>query len=201
MKRLWFAILLLIVISATVLADVARPDQRRSKSVKKPVTVDTTMTIKIEREAKEARLIIPRSQLKQLRAQLESIDDGSDDNAAVISQGEFGRLQTIFGGFFLSLAFVFGGIWFSRSRRLPRPLGRIALGAMIVFAGTAVTAIVYGNAGPPPEARSITGKMFSQAMHIYKFGSGRIKLEVSDDDYITMVVPDTTPAPAPAPEE
>jgi len=60
---------------------------------------------------------------------------------------------------------------------------------------------VLANAGPPPEARSITGKMFTQAVHIYGFGSGQIKLEVTNEDrqYIDLIVPD--PKTSPSPEE
>ena len=96
-------------------------------------------------------------------------------------------MQTIVSGMFISLAIVFAGIWFARSGKLST---RTAAGSIVlVFAGLAV--IVYGNAGPPSEARSITGKMFSPAMHIYKFGGGKIKLEVSEDeDQVQLIVPD-----------
>jgi hypothetical protein len=45
----------------------------------------------------------------------------------------------------------------------------------------------------PAEARSITSKMFSQSVHIYKFGYGRVKLEAkpeSGGDRIELIVPD-----------
>jgi hypothetical protein len=54
-----------------------------------------------------------------------------------------------------------------------------------------VATLVYANAGPPPEARSITSRMFSDAVHMYKSGSGRIKLEVSDNvNNPELIVPD-----------
>ena len=44
---------------------------------------------------------------------------------------------------------------------------------------------------PPPEARVINGKMFTQSVHMYKQGSGPIKLEVSDKvDTPELIVPD-----------
>ena len=51
---------------------------------------------------------------------------------------------------------------------------------------------MFANAGPPPEARSITGKMFTPAVHLYKFGYGKVKVETSDDDRdeIELIVPD-----------
>ena len=70
-----------------------------------------------------------------------------------------------------------------------------------ILAGAGATAtFVYGNAGPPPEARSITGKMFSQAVHWYNFGSGKIKLETTDEDLneIILIVPNPKDESKPA---
>jgi hypothetical protein len=54
-----------------------------------------------------------------------------------------------------------------------------------------IATIVYGNAGPPPEARSITSRMFTDDVHMYKAGWGAIKLEVSDTVRTpTLIVPD-----------
>jgi hypothetical protein len=35
--------------------------------------------------------------------------------------------------------------------------------------------------------------MFSNAVHLYKFGGGRIQLEVADTDNFKLIVPDTKP--------
>lgn len=64
----------------------------------------------------------------------------------------------------------------------------VAIGAFLFLSGAFAT-FVFANAGPPPEARSITGKMFSPAVHMYSQGSGDIKLETSDKDYIELIVP------------
>ena len=60
--------------------------------------------------------------------------------------------------------------------------------------GSAAT-LVYANAGPPQEARSITGKMFSQSVHIYKFGSGKIRLEAANTSQVELIVPDPSDKP------
>lgn len=181
MKIVFASVLITLMVSASVLADVPRPETPKSKG-----SIDTTLSIDLDREAKEARLIIPRSQLKQLRAELDALDAG-DDTA---STGGVSRIQTIVGGLFLSLAFVFAGFAFFRSARVGANVSRAAAAAAIVFAGGAFAAVAFGNAGPPAEARSITGKMFTQAVHLYGFGSGKIKLEVSDDvRYPTLIVP------------
>jgi len=44
--------------------------------------------------------------------------------------------------------------------------------------------------GPPPEARSITGKIFTPGVHMYKQASGKIRVEASDNDWIELIVPD-----------
>lgn len=180
---------ILCIIAVTMIATIAA--FANIAPATKPVkAIDTTLSIKLDSNAKEARLVIPKSQIKQLRAELELLDDGTDNLAGTATGNDFSRTQTIVSGMFLSLAFVFGGAWFSRSGRLSTKGGKIAGAGMLVFAGSALATIVYGNAGPPPEARQITGKMFTQAVHMYGFGSGKIKLEASDEfRYATLVVP------------
>jgi hypothetical protein len=60
-----------------------------------------------------------------------------------------------------------------------------------LFLSGAFATIAFANVGAPVEARSITGKMFSDAVHQYKYGYGKIKLETSDTgDNIQLIVPD-----------
>jgi hypothetical protein len=167
--------------ASSVMADIPRPDTTPKKPAK-TTSIDTRLDIRLRRDAKEAKLILSKAQLKQLRAELDQIDGASDTTSAGIT-----GIQTIVGGLFLSLAMVFAGVWFVRSGRMTKP---IATG-MILLAGGALATMVYANAGPPPEARSITGKMFVQGMHYYKFGGGAIKLEVSaEEDNPVLIVPD-----------
>jgi len=186
MKRIICILTLILVAAAAVFADIPRPDKSPKNGNKK--SIETNMIIRLDSNATEARLLIPKSELKQLRAQLDEMDDDSDNTAAVTS---FGRTQTIVSGMFLSLAIVFGGIWFARSGKASTRTGKaLVIGALVAGIGSAAT-FVYANAGPPPEARSITGKMFSQAVHIYNFGSGRVKLEAKAEDRggIEFIVP------------
>jgi hypothetical protein len=195
MRKLLFVFALMAATSAVAFADIAKP----TATPKKKGSIDTLMTIRLKEDAKEARLIIPKSQLAELRAQLDQIGDANDTTAAFTTTGSGSRLPTIAGGLFLTLAIVSGGIWFARSGKLsPRTSSAMVLLAIITAAGSAAS-IVYGNAGPPPEARSITGRMFTPAVHMYGFGSGRLKLETSDDpdQPLELIVPDpkTTPTP------
>lgn len=191
MKRVIFLTALVLLISTAGFADIAKP----GKTPKPKPSIETTLTIRLESDAKEAKLIIPKSQIQQLRAQLDQLD-GDSDNTAVVAISSISRTQTIVSGLFLSLAIVFGGMWFVRSGKAATRSGK-ALVILTVLAGMASAAtFVYANAGPPPEARSITGKMFSQAVHYYKTGWGQVKLETSDTgDRITLIVPDPPDKP------
>ena len=185
----------ILVLATAAYADVPRPDRTPTKAKKAPA-LDTYLSIQLDRGAGEARLIIPRSQLKALRAELDALDEGSSDTAAALSMGSSSRLQMIVSGVLLSLAIAFGGIWFARQGKASAKASRSAAAAMAIFASGALATIVYGNAGPPAAAREITGKMFTPAMHVFKYGGGKIKLEVSDEATTPkLIVPDPEAKP------
>jgi hypothetical protein len=174
--------------SAFALADIPKPEKQKDEKAK--TSYETTLDIRLKPDAKEAKLIIPKSQIKQLRAQLDAMDSGAENTAAVISGPGFSGTQTIMSGLFLSLAMVFGGAWFMRSGKT-NPAANKGVIAAVLLSCIASASFVFANAGPPAEARSITGKMFSPAMHMYGFGWGKIKVETTDDDNdrITLIVP------------
>jgi hypothetical protein len=199
MKKLITIVGMTLLISTYCFADIARPNNSSSQTPKPRASIETTMDIRLRPDEKEARLIIPKSQIKQLRAQLETLDEGSN-NAAVFTSGNgINGLQTIMSGLFLSLAIVFGGVWFMRSAKAPRANKGVIAAILLSFIASAT--LVFANAGPPAEARSITGKMFSQAMHMYGFGWGKIKVETTDDDdRITLIVPNPKTSSSPGEE-
>jgi hypothetical protein len=192
MKKLLLTAAIAVVGAAAAYADIPRPNNSPSS---KPKGEMLNMDIKLDHKATEAVLYIPKSQVKALRAQLDQMDDGA--NTAALTDGDASRrLQTIVSGSLLSLAFVFGGVWFFRSGRAATKTGK-GLVVIAVVAGIASAAtFVYANAGPPSEARSITGKMFTQAVHIYGFGYGRVRLETTDGDNVRLVVPDPEDKPS-----
>ena len=193
-RRTILAVAILLLATAAY-ADIPRPDRTPTKA-NKTAAVDTYLSIQLDRDAKEARLIIPRSQLKALRAELDALDGAPDITAGLVSADSTSRLQIIVSGVLLSMAIAFGGIWFTRKGKSSAIVNRSAAAAMMIFAGGAWATIVYGNAGPPAEAREITGKMFSPALHVYKFGGGKIKLEVSDTEtQPKLIVPDPQTKP------
>jgi hypothetical protein len=188
MKKIFSLCLLVGMFSVAALADIRLPDTPKpTPAPKKAKALDTYLNIRIDKDAKEARLLIPKDQLKQLRAQLDELDDSSNATAFL----SISRTQTIVSGLFLSLAFVFGGVWFARIRKTDlKPNKTVVAGAVLFFCGAFAT-IVFANIGPPIEARSITGRIFTPAVHQYKQASGAIKLETTDDTYgVQLIVPD-----------
>lgn len=184
MKKTFLLLAIVSSIASVGFANIANPDLPGKKK-----TIDTSLSIRLDRTATEARLIIPRSQVKQLRAELEQLDGESDNTATAAAVT---GTQTIVSGGLLSLAFVFGGLWLVRSGRTFRSKAVVA--SALIIAVSSVATFVYANAGPPPEARSITGKMFGESVHMYKSGWGKIKLEVSDSvRNPELIVPDPAP--------
>lgn len=193
MKKLLLLTALALFTSTAAFADIAPP--RPEKTPKPKPGVSTTMEIMMDKTAKEAKLIIPKSQIKQLRAELESLDDDSGNTAAVT--GGSTRLQTIVSGAFLSLAFVFGGMWFVRSGKASTKGGKALAAAAILGGIGAATTVVFANVGPPPAARNITSKLFDQKIfQPYGFAYGKIKIETTDGNQVKLIVPDVTETPA-----
>ena len=188
MRRTTLFLVFVLSLASAAIADVPQPE----KSRKPAKSIDTSLSIRLVREAREATLIIPRDQVQQLRAELDQLDAGPEITAT--AGGVLTRTQTLVSGTLLSLACIFGGMWFVRSGRSN---SKPAVAAAILLACGSIATMVYGNAGPPPEARSITGKMFSAGVHDYKSGWGAIKLQVSDTERNpVLIVPDPPKAAA-----
>ena len=93
MKKILLLAAVALIATTAAFADIARPE-KSPNSVEKPKPgVSTTMEIMMDKSAKEAKLLIPKSQIKQLRAELETLDDDNGNTAA--ATGGFTRLQTI----------------------------------------------------------------------------------------------------------
>jgi hypothetical protein len=175
--------ILLLAACTSALANAPDPSIARRRA-----NVAIPMRIAPDREATEAKLVIPRAIWQQLRAGL----DGNDTQSAVAATARFRNLsgaQTAMAGMFLSLAFAFGGVWLVRSRKQTDKLTRVALGVAVLALCSATASIAYANAGPPPVARSLTSQILVEQAQWYGV-YGQVKIEIADEgDQITLVLP------------
>lgn len=192
MKKLISLFALIGIFTVAAFADVRletpTPKPKPTKTPKAAKLFDARMTIQISKDAKEARLLISKDQLKQLRSELAELDGESSDAPTAST---FTRTQTVVSGLFLSLAFVFGGVWFARSRKTGLKTDKtIAAGAVLFLSGAFAT-IAFANIGPPFETRSITGEIFSNTVNQTKRAYGDVKIEVTNENYgLTLIVPE-----------
>lgn len=194
MKKLLCLLMLVSLFSVAAFADIRLPDEAKPTPKSKPTkSYDSKMTIRLDQNATEATLVIPKSRIKQLRAELELLDDESDTVAVLSdSNGGVSRTQTIVGGMFLSLAFVFGGVWFTRSRKSGGKINKtIAAGMFVFLVGSAAT-IAFANIGPPMMLRTISSKLFDKKVFgRWKRADGNIKIQVSaENDGVELIIPD-----------
>jgi len=187
MKRMFCLMLAVFAFANVSFADEAPPPTPKKQTKNK--SIDSFMQIRLDEKADEPVLKISKNQLKELRAQLDELDDASDNSAAL---GGVSRTQTIVGGMFLSLAFVFGGVLFARSKRSDGKSSKIiAAGAVLILCGTAA-AFVFANAGPPPQLRKISGHLFDKKVFgFWKRAGGAIKIEIVENgNNVELIVPD-----------
>ena len=198
MKKILSLCVVLAFCSVATLADVRPPETPKPDSKK---SIETYISIRLDKNAKEAKLVIPKSQLKQLRAELEQLDNEQDSNASATTG--FSRTQTIVGGMFMSLAFLFGGVWLTRSRKVNTKSGKTLIAGAVLFSIGSLATIAFANVGPPPELRQITGKLFDKKVFGYwNSAGGKIKVETSDKSQVVeLIVPDTPEEKKPNGEE
>ncbi len=189
-KKSVLLVFLLLIGCASIFGDIRAPEPKPTPKPPLPKTIDSTLTIKLDENAKDAKLVIPKSQLKQLRAQIDDLDNENDQNAS-LETGKSGlnSTQTVVSGFFMSLALVFGGVWFARSKAAKNT--KIVSGILILLLGGLGATLTFGNAGPPSELRAITSKLFdSKRFGYWNQAYGKIKLEVSPAaSQIELIVP------------
>lgn len=186
MKRILCLSLLILLTSVAAFSDIAPERTPKPTPTPKTTPVSVLMSIKMDSNTKVATLSIPREQLKQLRAEIDQLDN-EKDNTAITG---ISRTQTIVSGAFLSLALVFGGMWFVRSGKSATKTGKtLVILAMIGVIGSAAT-FVYANAGPPSELRSISSTLFDKkAFGYWNSAMGKVNLEVWDAQVIELKVP------------
>ena len=175
---------LLIVGCISTFADIPSPNSNKVRRQPRPNPVN--MTIQPAETAGDARLVIPRDILQQLRASLDDTDQ--QDAASVTSNGEHNS-RTIIAGIFMSISLAFGGVWLMRSGATSGKLARTAAVITLIGASGIATGIALGNAGPPPVARTLTSKILTPELQWWG-AYGKVTVEVvADGDQITLILP------------
>ncbi len=199
MKRILCLVVLLLVGTVAMFADIARPG-KQTNPVKKPVlkvysNTSASMTIRFDSNIETPTLRIPKAKMNQMRAENEGGETDQDNTAAVTAPGGFSRTQTFVSGVFLSLAIVFGGMWFVRSGKAASKEGKaLMLLAVMAGLGSAAT-FVYADIAPPQPVNDITSKIFNQdAMWRGEATSWNVRVESTNGENIELYVPDP-PAP------
>jgi hypothetical protein len=183
MKKLLILSIFTVIFSISAYADVRLPDNlkpsptvtpKEDKKVKR-----MQMSIRVNPNVDEPTLRIPRSALKDLRAQLDELDGGSSNIAAVSS---ISGTQTLMSGLFFSAAMIFGGVWMFRGKTLGKNQ-KIVAGLLIFAFISASVVTVFANVAPPP-LRGLNADLFSDKMQSYWSGaSGTVKIEITDYTY------------------
>lgn len=191
--RLCCLALALSALAAPVFADVAIPDQTPKRSPQNARRTNSLpaarMSIESRNDAKEARLQIPQSLLRQLqRAGLEQ-DDASAASAATDTRAR--PTRTIIAGVCLSLSLAFAGVFVARTRgRNARRTIAAAAVALVLFATAGAFAFdAFANARPP-EPRTLDAGSLKRATTPDAELNGLIRIEiVPEGGAVKLIVP------------
>lgn len=192
MKKLLFLAIFIVVFSINTFADIRLPDNIKPSPTATPKSDKKSkkmqMAIRINPSVDETTLRIPRSALKDLRAQLDEIDGGNSNVAA----GIFSGTQTLMSGLFFSVALIFGGVWMFRGKSLGKNQKIVAGLLIFAFLGASVVT-VFANAAPPP-LQGLKADLFSDKMrNSIRGATGTVKVEIENDGYqgslIQLIIP------------
>ena len=169
------ALAVLLLASSPALADIALPDRPkppRNSEIRRDLP-HSRMTIERVEGLREARLQIPRTQLRWIA--------GEGSSAGVIQSGPLGGAGTVVGGLFLSLSVVLTGLLLLRSRRRGVGLGRAAVAVLVCACAAGLAGVAaYANAGPPPGYYTQDPGTLIKAASLGTL-SGSIRIEVVEE--------------------
>ena len=178
------ATVLVLVLSAVYgFGDIARPKGTPQPSEGKTVLY-TSMTVKPDPKAYEARLQISQSTLQRIAHEAGNLSSNDSMTERLMLHSS---ARTMMAGLFMFLAVSFAGVWFARSsqRRNHKAIAAVILIAMVF--GLA-TVIVRANAGPPGYLR---WQGLPQNLKAGKITGGGVNIEIvpGDDSTISLIVP------------
>lgn len=188
MKRLFSLIALTAIFSCVALADIAPPPTPKPAPKGKQVQ----LMVNVTSEVTEPTLVIKKSSSKLLRAALdeaEGVDSNSAQTEAVKSNSSV-AIQTVIGGMFLTLAFVFGGVWFVRGKKP----SKTTVGLFLVGIFTSATVLVVANIAPP-RSFGLTKSMLAPDFQGGRGATarGKVRVKIIDDkestDDVKLLIP------------
>jgi len=185
MKRtivLWAAGLLLIASAVYTFGDIARPKVTPAAKEGKTVLY-TSMTVKPDPKASEARLQISQSTLQSITHEAGNMSSNDSQTQRLMHSST----RTMMAGLFMFLAVSFAGVWLARSNQRRNHKAIAAVILIATMFGLA-TVIVRANAGPPGYVR---WQGLPQNLKDGKTTGGGVNIEVvpGDDSTITLIVP------------
>lgn len=186
MKKTALLFALIIVSAGFAAADIRLPDtpQPTATPTATPMPNDLSapLNIYVGRNYKEPTLIIPRSVAKEIRAQLNAAESGNPTAATTGGISNISSMQTMVSGFFMSLALIFGGVWFWRGKSFGKNQKIVAGAIVCAFAGVSAITI-FANIAPPPLI-GIDEKILSDKTRSnYRGVSGTVNIKISVNDY------------------
>jgi hypothetical protein len=177
------ATVLLLVLSAVYsFGDIARPKDTPTPIQGKTVLY-TSMTVKPDPKASEARLQISQRTLQSIAHEAGNLSSNQSFSERIMHSSA----RTMIAGLFMFLAVSFAGVWFARSsqRRNHKAIAAVILIATVF--GLA-TVMVRANAGPPGYIR---WQGLPQNLKDGKITGGGVDIEIvpGDDSEIKLIVP------------
>jgi hypothetical protein len=184
MKKLAGVFILLLIAATAAFADVKPPLPKPSAAPVAPEQVG--VSISVSRWEKEGTLVLTKAAIDKINAAAKA--RGGDITTITGETASGFSTQTIAGGLFLSLAFVFGGVWLARAKgQVSKP----ALGAVLLaVVGMGVT-LVTGNVPPPKRVVLDSGIIDAGKMN-GSVAAGKMKLLIVDyqsNDDVMLVLP------------
>jgi hypothetical protein len=144
MKRIlsFCSLCLILAAATTTYGDIARPSSSPEKG---KIVLHTSLVVVPEKKASAARLQIPESSMRELRAALTETS-GNESMAQRVAHSS-GR--TVIAGLLMFLSLSFAGVWLARSvhTRSQKTVAIFLIGIAVISAGAIIT---RANAGPPP---------------------------------------------------
>ncbi len=185
MKRtvvLCAAVLLLAGSAVYSFGDIARPKDTPTPTKGKTVLF-TSLTVKPDSNASEARLQISQSTLQSIVHEAGNLSS----NESMTERLMHSSARTMMAGLFMFLAVSFAGVWFARSGQR-RNHKTIAAALLIAMVFSLATVMVRANAGPPGYLR---WQGLPQNLKAGKVTGGGVSIEIvpGDDSTINLIVP------------